>query len=274
MRLLSICLLLAACTSPTPPETTPGDATASTDKSAGTDVPPPPEATPGSPAAGGASKPGPNDGSDPNVPPVGPAGAGTGQGGPGTPPTPGMPPGGGGEAGSPPGGGQLPTLSINPGQGVVVSGTLKYAGAKTGAVRIDVVKPKEKGGDVVHAVRLDKLGAFSFELPKDTGKVVLNAFVDANGDGPSAGEPVGHSAELLIGSAPMSGVTITLDDSGSSGKGGDGTVTNGMGMGPADAGGSGTPGAANPATAPGAGGGATGGGAAGGATAGGGKGGK
>ena len=71
---------------------------------------------------------------------------------------------------------------------------------------------------MIHAIELDKFGDFSVELPKDTGKIVLNAFVDANGDGPTPGEPAGHTEEIEVKSAAVTGLTITLADTDASAK--------------------------------------------------------
>lgn len=202
MRLLPIILILAGCPSPTPDATT-------------TPAPPPGEGVPGG-----------TPGGDPGAQPPG--------GDPGAAGTPGAPAGdpGQGAGGTAGGGGSLPTLQVTPGNGVTLSGKVAYAGTAKGSIRIDVVQPKPDGGaSVLHAVQLDKFGDFSIELPKDTGKVVLNAFVDANGDGPTPGEPGGHTEEIDVKAAAVSGLSITLADTDPSAKGED---PNKKDMGPPD----------------------------------------
>lgn len=173
MRLLPIILFLVGCPSPTPDATT----------------------TPGGPPQGT-----PPPGEPGAQPPAGEQG-----GTPGAAPT--APPEGA------PAGGSLPKLQVAPGTGVTLSGKLAYAGKATGTVRIDIVQPKAEGGaTVLHAVELDKLGEFSIEVPKSTGKIVVNAFVDAGGDGPSPGEPTAHTEEIDVQAANVTDISLTLLD--------------------------------------------------------------
>jgi hypothetical protein len=151
---------------------------------------------------------------DENVPPGAP-------GAPGEPGAPGGPPPGegtpppqpegagapGGENTPPPMSGP-PTFKVEAGAGVKVSGTISYGGASTGSVRLDFFSEK---GELLHALALDKVGAWSVDAPKDAGKLKVSAFIDTDGNGPSPYEPSGESA-VTVAAAPVSGVELKLVD--------------------------------------------------------------
>jgi len=164
-------------------------------------------------------------------PPMGgDAGMGGGQMGGG--PTGGAPPPG--DAGAAGGGGASapmgpPSLNVTAGEGVKLSGTVDYSGSVSGTVRMDLLS---KEGQIVHIMTLDKVGAWDVEVPKDYGEIKISAFIDTDGNGPSAYEPTGE-ATATIGAEAVSGVTITLKE--------------GTGSAPAGGASSGTPGAAPPA---------------------------
>ena len=126
-------------------------------------------------------------------------------------------PGGAGMPGAPAAGaGMRPAASfeVPAGTGVKVSGTVVYAGSKTGQYRIDFLKPN-KGSfpELLHSITLDKPGAWEIEAPKGTGEVAVVGFLDADGNGPSDGEPAALTdPPLTIGDKAITGVTLTLSD--------------------------------------------------------------
>jgi hypothetical protein len=145
--------------------------------------------------------------------PGGPGGEGGQQGpgqGMGTPP-----PGGEGGAG---GGGSRPApagFQVTPGQGVKLSGTIKYAGTKTGTVRVDILRQEGDGKfpQLVHSINLTAPGPWEVEAPKDAGDFMIVAFLDANDNGPEPTEPAARLKESVkIGSTPITGLDLELSD--------------------------------------------------------------
>lgn len=149
-----------------------------------------------------------------------------------------MPPGGqpGGEGGAPPPGGENPagatsggppSLSVEAGQGVKVSGSIDYAGKTTGSVRVDILSAD---GKILHIMTLEKLGAWELEVPKDLGEIKINAFIDTDGNGPSTYEPTGE-VKVAVAQAAVTNANITLvDGTGSAPAGGSTAPTGGGAM--------------------------------------------
>ncbi len=157
----------------------------------------------------------PTDGSAP--PPGDPNAAGAG-GPPGDPNA-----AGGGAGGAPPIpegvviGPNGPELKVEPGQGIKLSGEVVYTGSATGKLRLDVLKKSEGGGQgiqILHALTVEKPGPWELEVPKDLGPIIINAFIDANGNGPDATEPSATLDTLTVASEPMAGLKLELKDGG------------------------------------------------------------
>lgn len=177
----------------------------------------------------------PPEGTPAEAPPaMGDVGAPGAPGAPGTPGTPGGP-------GTPPEGGARPTspsFQVAAGEGVKVSGTVTYGGAAaTGKVKIDFLRHAEGAQfpELLHSVTLAGPGAFEVEAPKDAGKLMVVAFMDANDNGPDPAEPRAPAQEIVVGTAPVTGLTLALTEN-------------------PDAGDKGKPPITEPAAAPGAGG--------------------
>lgn len=101
---------------------------------------------------------------------------------------------------------------LGEGEGVTISGTLGYAGARTGAVRMDFVTQEgNQPPNLVHAASIKALGEFSVQAPKDFGKVHIDAFIDVAGDGPSGDDP-SAAVSLEVGAEPIAGLAIELSD--------------------------------------------------------------
>ncbi|MFN7143912.1 MAG: hypothetical protein ACK4YP_09065 [Myxococcota bacterium] len=147
---------------------------------------------------------------DPTASPEG-AGGSAGAPGAGAPPP--------GEAG-PPGaqGGSRPTpqgFQVTAGEGVKLSGTVSYAGTKTGPVTVDFLRQAQGGTfpELVHSVTLPAPGPFEVEAPKDAGDIAIVAFIDSNGNGPDPGEPAGRVKDMVkVGAEPVTGLEIALSD--------------------------------------------------------------
>ncbi len=131
-------------------------------------------------------------------------------------------PGGpGGAPGGPGGGGQQPPplgmakFEVAPGEGVKLSGTITYAGTKTGAVHVDFLRAPENGSypQLLHSISIAAVGPWEVEAPKGTGKVGIVAYVDLAGDGPNDGDPAARVAGLVdVANDAIAGLDVTLLD--------------------------------------------------------------
>lgn len=134
-------------------------------------------------------------------------------GGPGGPGGPGAGGSGGGSSG-PVHPGQT-SFKVEPGQGVKLSGTIAYAGTKTGTLRLDILRNPGTPGtfpELLYSATLDKAGPWEVEAPKNTGAVGIVAYLDADGNGPSQGEPAAEVA-AEVKDAPLPALDLTLSDS-------------------------------------------------------------
>ena len=101
------------------------------------------------------------------------------------------------------------------GTGVVLSGTFAYAGSSQGGLRIDILRAEPDGTPpLLKALTLTAQGPWSVELPKDTGPIIIDAFVDVGGLGPGHGEPSVKYHGVTLGSDPVSGIDLVLVDGG------------------------------------------------------------
>lgn len=106
-------------------------------------------------------------------------------------------------------------IEVPVGTGVKVSGTIKYTGAVAGTYRIDVQYPGADGAlKLARALTLPGAGAWEVELPKDLGPVVLNAFIDTDGKGPSPTEPSMNWYGVIVGTEPVTGIDLIPADGG------------------------------------------------------------
>jgi hypothetical protein len=104
------------------------------------------------------------------------------------------------------------SFDVPEGAGVIVSGSLAYAGSKEGEVRIDFL---QREGDappqLLHVEILESVGMFSISAPPNLGETVMVAFIDVDKDGPSATDPAGlHS--IVIEESEILNLSITLSD--------------------------------------------------------------
>lgn len=152
---------------------------------------------------------------DPGAPPAdGPAAGGGAGGAPGGEAGAGGAPGGAGGApvGPPP---AAQKFQVTPGEGAKLSGTVTYAGTKTGAIHIDFLKPGENGAFPVllDSLSLEKVGPWEVEAPKGLGKIGIVGYVDVAGDGPNDGDPAARITGLVeVGSDAITGLDLALSD--------------------------------------------------------------
>lgn len=100
---------------------------------------------------------------------------------------------------------------IKPGTGVKVGGAFTYAGKKKGAYRVDLMTVKAGVPSLVVGLTLEKPGPWSTELPKGLDKVDVMAYVDVDGKGPSATDPMGVLEGVPVSKA-NSAVDVTVTD--------------------------------------------------------------
>ena len=150
---------------------------------------------------------------DPTSPADGTTEPGAGAGGPGPGPGGGEGPGGGGAKQPPPMG--MAKFEVTPGEGVKLSGTITYTGAKTGAVHVDFLRAPENSSypELLHSISITSAGPWEVEAPKGTGKVGIVAYVDIAGDGPNDGDPEARVPGLVdIANDAIPGLDLTLSD--------------------------------------------------------------
>lgn len=126
------------------------------------------------------------------------------------------PPAAGGAAGATPGARPAaPGFQVTAGQGVKISGTAVYAGSAKGKLRIDFLRNPEGAPfpELIHSIELEKPGEWSVEAPQDIGELSVVAFLDADDNGPSPGEPMAlYKSPLKIEKTEVKGVVLELSD--------------------------------------------------------------
>ncbi len=116
-------------------------------------------------------------------------------------------------AGGPPGS----KFVIEDGEGVEISGTIRYAGAAQGKLFLDVLDASpdtpEDSVRLLHSTTVEAPGAWTIVAPKGRGPVRLCAFIDVDDNGPTPADPKVVTPEPIdIGSSPIHGVTLELVD--------------------------------------------------------------
>lgn len=107
----------------------------------------------------------------------------------------------------------MPSLTVEPGTGVKLSGEFKYSGTATGTLRVDFF---QVGSDarpmILHALTLEKAGPWEVEVPKGLGKIHVLAFIDATGNGPQLAEPSFLMKDLDVQQVAMPGLELAVAD--------------------------------------------------------------
>jgi hypothetical protein len=139
--------------------------------------------------------------------PEGPGGEGPGAGGPGGPPPGG--PGAGGPEGRP----DNAHFDVAEGEGVTLSGTMSYDGEQAGSIRLDflVIDAGGTAPKLMHAESLNEMGAWSLDVPKDFGELIVVGFIDADADGPSPTDPAA-TVTLDVAGENMPDIELKLVD--------------------------------------------------------------
>ena len=97
--------------------------------------------------------------------------------------------------------------------GVTISGEILWTEPVDGTIRVDLVAERSNGPtdqEVVHAFSLDSAGEFSESVEIDLGTVELIAFIDREGDGPTPGEPIGHSEKFRVGLRDVTDIEVAI----------------------------------------------------------------
>jgi len=183
-------------------------------------------------------------------------------GSPGQPGAPGRPGGPGGSGGAPgQGSGPVATqvdFTAEPGQAVTISGSVAYAGQKSGKIRIDFLQVEQgQPPKLARMIEPQAMGDWSIEAPRDFGEIRIVGFLDVAGDGPGTEDPAMIWPQpVRIGSEPITGIALVLSDTPDLG---DLTPGRNLAPGPQAGGGEGGPPPGGPGGAGGAGGPPTGG---------------
>lgn len=116
--------------------------------------------------------------------------------------------------GSPSPGGMPPFVGLT-NNSVTLSGTLIWPDAPPGAlIDLDLFRPSDTagGGREMLGKLKTPVGAFSFEAPEDFGLLVIEAFIDIDGNGPGQGDPMGTYSgnPISIGTRDITGISIPL----------------------------------------------------------------
>jgi hypothetical protein len=126
---------------------------------------------------------------------------------------------------APPDGGPPPTdatgvvapsqdIEVEPGTGVVVSGTFTYTGDVAGTYRVDISAPSTSGPSVlVGKAVVAEQGPWQIEVPKNAGAITVMAFIE-QGHGPGGGTPSMTIYGLTVAEAPVTGVALAPAEGG------------------------------------------------------------
>jgi hypothetical protein len=100
---------------------------------------------------------------------------------------------------------------VEAGEGVVLSGQISGAGTAPGQVLVDVVPSDPSAGHLArYNLVCSSAGEFKAEIPPNLGTVVLAAFLDQGGNGPSADDAAWASEAMTIGDTDITGIEIAL----------------------------------------------------------------
>ncbi len=98
------------------------------------------------------------------------------------------------------------------GESVTLSGTIEHSGDASGNILMDFWVTAEEGFFTTeYFLVCGGPGAFSAVVPRNLGEVHLVAHLDAKGDGPTKGDPVGQTPEpIVIAKDSIEGISIVL----------------------------------------------------------------
>jgi hypothetical protein len=99
------------------------------------------------------------------------------------------------------------------GQGVKLSGKVTFDGSAKGVLKIDFLRNPEGSPfpELLHSLQLSGPGDWSVEAPKDIGEISIVAFIDADENGPTPGEPMAlYKDQLKIEKADIADINLEL----------------------------------------------------------------
>jgi hypothetical protein len=99
--------------------------------------------------------------------------------------------------------------------GVTLNGEIRYEGNRMGHIRMDIVRETNSRDfpmEVVHATTLDRLGRFEIDVEVDLGKVDIIVFLDQEGNGPDAYEPLATLKNIRVGLQDVHDLEFQLTD--------------------------------------------------------------
>ena len=99
--------------------------------------------------------------------------------------------------------------------GVALAGDIEYRGNLRGHLRMDIVRKtgnRDMPIEVVHATTLPEIGSFRVDVEVDLGKVDIIVFIDKEGNGPDAYEPLETLEDIRVGFQDVTGLKFNLID--------------------------------------------------------------
>lgn len=111
-----------------------------------------------------------------------------------------------------------PGFVLDEGEGVTLSGSIRFVGAAepVGTLMLEISVDPGEGAETtgpIHVQELEGLGEWSAQVPEDLGPIRLIAYFDADMNGPGPDEPQGHyDPPLSVGSEDIPGIDFMVTD--------------------------------------------------------------
>lgn len=100
-------------------------------------------------------------------------------------------------------------IKVEPGTGVVLSGTFTYTGDLKGTYRVDISAPAEAGGPPTPVAKLSlpATGPWEVEVPKNLGTIMVLGFIEL-GKGPGPDSPSATVYGLSVAETPLTDIVL------------------------------------------------------------------
>ena len=96
---------------------------------------------------------------------------------------------------------------------VSISGTLTYAGSKTGEYRVEFLQLSAGPPAMVHYEKIAGPGESTVFAPVNAGEIRIVSFIDQAGDGASSDDPgAAWPLPVIVGTEPITGIELVLED--------------------------------------------------------------